>query len=153
MIDFSKMTNAQLKAYAKENNISVSGANNKTELIAKITGMEMGSFRLDAENVIGSITVETKSPESSTISNEDNVIASRPAEKSFNKILPKEQKKIENKTALYSEKNLHWGDVGSLKIGYNIVTKEESEKWLRLMGHGRGIREATPEEVATHYGL
>lgn len=154
MIDFSRMTNAQLKEYAKENNINVSGASNKTELIAKITGLEIGSFKLEAENVIGSIRAESVNvePESSTVSNENNVVSSRPAEKSFNKILPQEQKKTDDKIILYSEKNLHWQEAGTLKIGYNIVTKEASEKWLSL-GSGKGVREATPEEVATHYGL
>ena len=151
MTDFSKMTNAQLKEYAKDNNIDVSGAKNKTELIAKITGMELGTFRLDIpENLVGSntIRVERKNPESSTISTENNVVGSKKAEESFQKILPQEPKK-ENKVAIYSEKNLHWSDVGHLAIGYNVVNKEESEKWLTL----KGVREATPEEVSTYYGL
>lgn len=58
---------------------------------------------------------------------------------------PTEKKK---KVAIYTSKNLHWAQVGSLKAGYNIVTKEESEKWL---SH-KAVRLATPEEVAKHYG-
>jgi hypothetical protein len=150
MIDFSKMTNAELKEYAKDNNIDVSTAKNKTELIAKITGLELGSFKLD-ENIIDSktIRVERKNPESSTLSNDNNVVSSRPAEKTFQKIIVDEPKK-NNQSIIYSEKNLHWGDVGNLKVGYNVVSKEDSEKWLKL---GKGVREATPEEVATYYGL
>lgn len=52
------------------------------------------------------------------------------------------------KVAVYSVKNLHWGEIGDLTVGYNIVSKEASEKWLTL-GH---VRMATPQEVAKHYG-
>lgn len=52
------------------------------------------------------------------------------------------------KIAVYALKNLHWTGVGALEKGYNIVTKEESVKWLT----NRNVREATPEEVAKHYG-
>lgn len=52
------------------------------------------------------------------------------------------------KVALYSNGNIHWSGVGSLEKGYNIVTKEESVKWLTR----RNVREATPQEVAKHYG-
>lgn len=55
---------------------------------------------------------------------------------------------IKKKVAIYASKNLHWSSVGSLKTGYNIVTKEESEKWLS----NKAVRVATPEEVAKHYG-
>lgn len=54
-----------------------------------------------------------------------------------------------DKVALLSTRNLSWGEVGNLKIGYNIVSKGASEKWLTM----RGIRIATPEEVAAHYGV
>lgn len=69
--------------------------------------------------------------------------------------MPKEEETIETvkkepkkKVAIYALKNLHWNEIGSLKTGYNIVTKEESEKWL---SH-KAVRVATPEEVARHYG-
>lgn len=52
------------------------------------------------------------------------------------------------KVALYSIGNIHWNGVGSLEKGYNIVTKEESVKWLTR----KNVREATPQEVAKHYG-
>jgi hypothetical protein len=39
-VDFDKMTNDQLKAYAKENSIDISGAKNKTDLIAAITAVK-----------------------------------------------------------------------------------------------------------------
>ncbi len=64
-----------------------------------------------------------------------------------------EEKKIKNeslkeKIAVYSERNIHWNGVGDLEKGYNIVTKEASVKWLTH----KSVRQATPEEVAKHYG-
>jgi len=52
------------------------------------------------------------------------------------------------KVALYSKGNVHWSGVGTLEKGYNIVTKEESVKWLTH----KNVREATPEEIAKYYG-
>lgn len=59
--------------------------------------------------------------------------------------------KVENpkeKIAIYSNRNIHWNGVGALEKGYNIVTKEASVKWLTH----KSVREATPAEVAKHYG-
>lgn len=56
--------------------------------------------------------------------------------------------KPQEKVALYSERNLHWSSVGNLERGYNIVSKEDSEKWL----FRRDVRIATPDEVAKFYG-
>ena len=55
---------------------------------------------------------------------------------------------LSNKVALYSQKNLHMDNLGALKVGYNIVSKEASEKWLTH----RLVRIAPPEEVASYYG-
>ena len=52
------------------------------------------------------------------------------------------------KVAVYSKGNIFWSGVGSLTKGYNIVTKEASVKWLTK----KSVREATPQEVAKHYG-
>jgi hypothetical protein len=52
------------------------------------------------------------------------------------------------KIALFSKGNIFWSGVGSLTKGYNIVTKEASVKWLTK----KSVREATPQEVAKHYG-
>lgn len=56
--------------------------------------------------------------------------------------------KPKEKIALYSKGNVHWNGVGTLEKGYNIVTKEASVKWLTH----KNVREATPEEIAKHYG-
>ena len=65
------------------------------------------------------------------------------AEKPAKKTKSKDAKKI----ALYSDKNLHIG-AASLKIGYNIVSEEAAEKWLK----NKSVRKATPEEVKTAFG-
>ena len=57
-------------------------------------------------------------------------------------------KTLINKVALYSERNLHMDNLGALKVGYNIVSKEASEKWLTH----RLVRIAQPEELTSYYG-
>jgi len=59
----------------------------------------------------------------------------------------KNKDKPVEKIAVYSEKNLHWNGVGELEKGYNILSKEDSEKWLT----NKSVRLATPDEVATFY--
>ncbi len=59
-----------------------------------------------------------------------------------------EPSKTNEKIAIHSTKNLHWERVGQLKLGYNIVTKEASEKWLTR----KQVRLATPEELVNYYG-
>jgi hypothetical protein len=51
--------------------------------------------------------------------------------------------------AVYSTRNVTWPNVGKVYTGYNIVTKEASDKW-NTRDH---IRIATPEEVAREFGL
>ena len=48
-----------------------------------------------------------------------------------------------DKVAIFSTKNVRWEEVGTLYRGYNIVTKEQADKWL-TRSH---VRIATPEEV------
>jgi hypothetical protein len=57
-------------------------------------------------------------------------------------------KNSNDKVALFSPRNIHWNGVGVLERGYNIVTKEASEMWLRH----KAVRLAQPDEVAIHYG-
>jgi len=56
--------------------------------------------------------------------------------------------KTEDKVAIHSTKNVTWPGVGKVYRGYNIVSKDEAEKWL-TRDH---CRTATPEEVAKGYG-
>jgi hypothetical protein len=52
------------------------------------------------------------------------------------------------KVAIYSVRNLSWIGVGALTEGYNIVTKEDADKWIT----NKSVRTATPEEVKRAYG-
>ena len=62
---------------------------------------------------------------------------------------PKEKEVDKNEpVAVYSQKSLFWNGLGELKKGYNIVTKEASEKWTTH----KAVRIATPNEVAAYYG-
>jgi hypothetical protein len=60
----------------------------------------------------------------------------------------KEEKAPIEKIALYSDRNIYWGGLGELKVGYNIVSKEASEQWITR----KAVRIAQPEEVASYYG-
>lgn len=61
------------------------------------------------------------------------------------------KKESPERVALFSENNKHSVDrkLGYLKVGYNIVTKEAAEWWLTR----KGVRLATPNELARHYGI
>ena len=91
-------------------------------------------------------------PKSNTRANNDGVVSSFAADIALQKFVVEEIKETvsipEDKVALWSERNIRWEEVGSISTGYNIMTKEVADKWLTL----RGIRIATPEEVATYYG-
>lgn len=116
--DLKKKTVFELKAYAKKNNIDIVGANTKNELLEVIFNF------VPIEEFAKKETLEEK-------------------------INTKPKKEKSNKTvALYSERNLFWSDLGSLNYGYNIVSKEDSEMWLKK----KSVRLASPEEVATYYG-
>jgi hypothetical protein len=65
-----------------------------------------------------------------------------------NENVKKESNKKEKDSAVYSTRNIFWNGVGTLKIGYNIVTSNDAEKWLTH----KAVRAASPEEVARHYG-
>ena len=60
----------------------------------------------------------------------------------------KPEHKDSDKVALYSTKNVRWEEVGSISRGYNIVTKDQADKWL-TRAH---VRIATPEEVKKAFG-
>lgn len=87
--------------------------------------------------------------QSNTGSTASGVIGSKAADRVFEKpaVVEKPQQPDPNKVALWSDKNIRWTGVGALSKGYNIVTKEAADKWLEK----QGIRNATPEEVATYY--
>ena len=61
---------------------------------------------------------------------------------------PEQRKQPKETVAVFSERNLSWSGVGTLTRGYNIIAKEASDQWLRH----KAVRQASPEEVARHYG-
>lgn len=152
MSDFKSMTIAQLKAYAEDNGVDLDGAKTKTKIISVLTDTNSNiSFVEEEENVIGSKTIvkEKRVPKSATKPNDNGVVTTATADNFKDKVFEKTPKENDTKLAVYSEKNMAWSVVGRINKGYNIVTKEAAEKWLSR----KGVREATPEEVATHYGL
>jgi hypothetical protein len=104
----------------------------------------------DGQKVIAGAK-KTKSPRTSNMqSKENNTLGSRAADAALNRKVDttKPEPEVDEKVALWSDKNIRWTGVGTLSKGYNIVTKEAAVQWLDKAG----IREATPEEVATYYG-
>ena len=116
--ELQKKTVFELKSYAKKNNIDILGSTTKADIL---------------EVILNWVPLEE-----------------------FPNQEPKQEVKVDfkkdkletEKIALYSIKNLFWNGIGELNTGYNIVSKEESEKWLTH----KAVRIATPEEVASHYG-
>jgi hypothetical protein len=116
--------------------------------VESVENVSVTEAEAPAENVITAPTKQASRGPSIT-SNDAGVIGSPHAERVFNKVIVEEEPKEDlNKTAIWSDKNIRWSGVGALIKGYNIVTKEAAEKWLSR----GGIREATPEEVAAHFG-
>lgn len=54
----------------------------------------------------------------------------------------------ETKTIVYSDGNISWPGVGTLKVGFNVVTNEAAAQWTTL----KRVREASVEEVKEFYG-
>ena len=122
MEELAEKNITQLKSYAKKNNIDLFGTSTKIEIL----------------EVIASFVGERPKPKLK----KEKITAEAKAE-------VKEVVDMTDKVALYSTRNIHWGNgVGSLKVGYNIVSKEASEK---MVTH-KAVRIASPEEVASYYG-
>jgi hypothetical protein len=123
MEDLAEKNVAELKAYAKKNNIDLYGTKTKIEIL----------------EVLASFVGEKPKP--------------KPAKQPKVEVAPVVEKQeavdMTDKVALYSTRNIHWGSgIGALKVGYNIVSKEASEK---MVTH-KAVRIATPEELASYYG-
>lgn len=96
-------------------------------------------------NVIGSELPKEDKPKKASLSDVNGAIGSSGANKK-DKVAPKTTKEVD-KVAVYSTRNVTWNGVGKVYRGYNIVTKDEAEQWLKR-DH---IRIATPEEVAKEF--
>lgn len=151
MSNFENMTVAQLKVYAEQNNVDLDGAKTKTQILAALTNMKANISSSEQKVVAtqNTLTKEKRSPKAATKSDENGIVTTATADQFKNKSFDKNANINDSKLAIYSEKNMAWMSVGRIVKGYNIVTKEASEKWITR----KGVRKATPEEVANHYGL
>ena len=136
-----EMSAEELEKYAADNKIDLYGTSSIAEMLETILNfvpIEEFALKLEASTK----SEEEKAPE--------GVIDARVySQKPKNKEAKESSKpKKSNEVALYAVRNLHWSGVGSLEAGYNIVSKEESEKWLTH----KAVRVASPEEVATYFG-
>ena len=103
-----------------------------------------------SENVVSSKSVNAVKPSdfASGITAVNNGVIGTGAVKITNtekKPIKAESEKI----AVYSTRNVTWQGVGKVYRGYNIVNKEQADKWL-TRDH---TRLATPEEVAEEFGF
>lgn len=116
-----------------------------------VEAMDNNSETEDGQKVITGPKKTRSARNSNSFTTDTGAIGSRAADYALSKKVDttvKEQDKDDkDKVAVWSEKNIRWANVGSIVKGYNIVTKEAAELWLTK----QGIREATPEEVATYY--
>ena len=148
MEHLSSKTVKELKEYAAENGIDLGKARTKTQILSTLLGGESNlSAPVEEQTVIKADEPVKRTPTSSSASNDSGVVVSRSAEKPVKKTTETLKEEAE-KVALFSEKNLHWLGVGNIKKGYNVVKEEAAKLWLQR----KGVREATPEEVATYYG-
>jgi hypothetical protein len=137
------------KSDVEENETAVEAVAKENPVIKNVKVAEVVND--DSQKVITGPTKKKTSTSSNMQKNPKNVLGSKAADRALAKIIVEEKeepKKVSEKIALWSNKNIRWSDVGELKKGYNIVTEGASEKWLSK----DGIRKATPEEVATYFG-
>lgn len=138
----SSRTVAELKLLAKEQGIDISGLK-KAQIVEVLEADGAG------ENVITSASIKPNGVSTTSAATNDNGVLVSPQPERV-KTTPKPENPInDGKIAVHSTKNLSWTGVGKLDKGYNFITKEAAEKWL---AHS-AVREATPEEVATHFGV
>lgn len=103
--------------------------------------------------------VENKpEPKSNVQPVQDNVVGSMAAEKKEAPVADPvvvEQKAglKDGEVAIYSPRHIRphrMYQIPELKQGFNIMSREHANKW---MGLKTDVREATPDEVAKHFGL
>lgn len=102
-----------------------------------------------SKNTIGTPSFQNDSEPLDLGTLPNGAIGLTPKTTAAKKAAKKAPKKDVEKVAVFSERNLNWNEVGSLSKGYNIVTKEASEKWLTRPT----VRLATPEEIKREYDL
>ena len=120
------------------------------EKAPEVKNVQIEAQEEDISNEVITAPKPARAPRKSNVKTDDNnTIGSNAADVALESVENNEpEDKSEEKVAVWSRKNMRWAGVGSLTSGYNIVTKEAAEKWYTL----NGVREATPEEIATFYG-
>jgi hypothetical protein len=128
--DLFSLTLSQLRQLAKAKNVSVSGTR-KADIV----------FMLQEAGVTSSEGVE--------LSDDVEPEITKPSKKE-RPISPKGSNPIEiGKIAIYSERNRFNSEFGRIERGYNIVSVNAKDFWVKF----DGVREATPKEVAKYYGV
>lgn len=130
----------EIRTYAEERGIDVEGLN-KTKILEAIEEKEGGVITLP----------ERKSnPQTSATTNENGVLISPQPEAVKTKIVPEVPPHEQpDKVAIFSQRNISWPGVGKVEKGYNFVSREVADKWVQH----KAVREATPEDVARHFGI
>lgn len=59
-----------------------------------------------------------------------------------------EEPKDSELEVVLAPRNMYWVGVGKLKEGYNLVSKKDAQKWLKV----RGVLSATASDLARSYG-
>lgn len=137
----SKKTVLELRSYCEDNGINLESNAKKAEIIATLEKFA------DESGLAKKVQEKQKAVEEKLVAK--NVIDLTYTKKDKVEVVEtKKPKKKDNEVALYASRNLFWSGVGELVTGYNIVSKEESEKWITH----KAVRIATPNEVARHYG-
>lgn len=110
----------------------------------------------NADKVISGPKQERRTPVSGTVTDDDGVIGSRGANKrQAAKVVEKEEtpKVDPDKVAVWSPRHIHAArsmGVPSLQPGYNFMNRKQADIWISLK---KDVREATPSEVAKHFGV
>jgi len=115
----------------------------KAEVLEAMVDSEGGQAVISAPKT-------NKKPRSSNMqSKENNTLGSSAADLALNRKVDTTVTESGNTedVAVWSDSNIRWSNFGTLSKGYNIIKKEAVDKWLTR----RGVRKATPEELATHY--
>lgn len=142
MKKLSTRTLPELRLIAREQGIDADGLT-KAQIVEAVEAS--GGQVITSMN-----TNPTKKSEPSAKSNENGVLISPQPEHVKSEIVPEpDPAKDASKVAVYSIRNLSWSGVGKLEKGYNFVNKEVAGTWL---SH-KAVREVSPEEVASHFGV
>lgn len=117
--------------------------NNNDSVEAQVEKIEEPTPAVEAKpEVVEAPVVEEKAVEEAPVA--EPVVEEKPKAKKAEKAAKPEV--AEETTVLFSERNINWSGVGTLRVGYNLVSKSEADRWL---SGTLKVRLATPEEVAT----